>query len=350
MAYSLFYLAGPIYGGWVSFTAHLALKHELPVYKIGNSTEEKFRSFGYGVDYRNIIPADIKRSTNHIIVAIDKNHYKYLENFPNKTWIVIHDPSEVTKKDSPQLLEHLRRFRVITIRESVKHFLKEKYNLSSLFLIHPFYPYAFKCTDSPTGAVSIARIDFDKHTDIILKANQLLPKSNQIALYGFANRQYVHFKLHGLPFRKAYKGTFPKTFIALNDILKDTKYCIDMSIIKHDGGGTQYTFLESIYQGVALVINKQWVEGYKTPFKPRHNCFTVGTPEELAELLKSNPPTTEITKRAREILEPYIKINWIARLRHVDETQIQHTNIHRKTRRTRRENGTPTRKMRMTGK
>ena len=103
MAYSLFYLAGPIYGGWVSFTAHLALKHELPVYKIGNHTEEKFRPFGYDVNYRNLAPSDIHSATHPIIVAIDKNHYKYLENFPNGTWIVIHDPSEVTKKEAPQL-------------------------------------------------------------------------------------------------------------------------------------------------------------------------------------------------------------------------------------------------------
>ena len=321
MAYSLFYLAGPIYGGWVSFTAHLALKHDLAVYKIGNRTEEKHRPFGYGVNYRNIAPADIKTAENPIIVAIDKNHYTHLSAFPNGTWIVIHDPSEVTKKEAPQLLEHLRRFRIITIRESVKRFLKQTYNLPSLFLIHPFYPYKFRRNDSPTRAVSVTRIDFDKHTDIMLKANQLLPKSKQISLHGFANLQYVHFKLQGLPFREAYKGVFPKTFEALNDILKDAKYCVDMSVIKHDGGGTQYTFLEAIHQGVALVINKRWVEGYKTPFQPNRNCFIVGSPEELADLLKSDPPTASITKRARDILEPHIRVNWLARLRRAEGTR-----------------------------
>lgn len=333
MVYSLFYLAGPIYGGWVSFTAHLALKHDLKVHKIGNTTEERYRPFGYGVNYRNISPVDIKTTENPIIVAIDKNHYKYLDNFPNGTWIVIHDPSEVTKKEAPQLLEHLRRFRIITIRESVKNFLKETYNLPSLFLIHPFYPYEYQRSESPTHAVSIARIDFDKHVDIILKANQLLPKSKQISLHGFANQQYVHFKLQGLPFDEAYKGLFPKTFEALNDILKDAKYCVDMSVINHDGGGSQYTFLEAIHQGVALVINKRWVEGYKTPFQPNRNCFIVCSPEELAELLRDDPPTDGITRRAREILEPHISVNWLARLRRIDGTRkASHHNSRGKTR------------------
>ena len=50
----LLYLAKPTYGGWVSFTAHLSLKYNLPLYKIGKTTEKKLRPFGYGVEYRNI--------------------------------------------------------------------------------------------------------------------------------------------------------------------------------------------------------------------------------------------------------------------------------------------------------
>ena len=336
MSYNLFYLANAIYGGWVSFTAHLSLKHDLPVYKIGNHTEEKVRPFGYGVDYRNIAVSDIHNTSDNIIVAIDKNHYNYLSNFPNGTWIVIHDPSEVTKKEAPELLEHLRRFRVITIRESVQRFLKQKYDISSLFLIHPFFPYKFDRCDSPRHAVSVSRIDYDKHIDIILHANKLLPKSKQITLHGFANTQYVHFKLQGLHFREAYKGVFPKTFEALNDILKGAKYCVDMSVIKQDGGGTQYTFLEAIHQGVALVINKRWVEGYNTEFQHNRNCFIVETPEELTDLIRRDPSTDAITRRARDILEPHIHVNWMARLRRKEGTRKARAHARAKTRKDRK--------------
>ena len=34
---------------------------------------------------------------------------------------------------------------------------------------------------------------------------------------------------------------------------------IDMSIIKGDGGGTQYTFLEAIYHDCILVLHLDWI-------------------------------------------------------------------------------------------
>jgi hypothetical protein len=314
MSYNLFYLAKAIYGGWISFTAHLALKHELNIYKIKNHTETKLRPFGYGLHYKNTEVKDVSQIHNPIIVAVDKNHYKYLSNFADGTWIVIHDPSEIKKKDCKQLIENLRRFRIITIRESVKKYLYETYNLTSLFLVHPFYPYEFRNPVSASNAVSTARIDYDKNTDIILRANSMLSKSKQIALYGFANKRYVHFKLNDLQFQNAYKGIFTKSFDSLNTILNNAKFCIDMSVIKHDGGGTQYTFLESIYHNVALVINSNWIEGYDTIFEDKRNCYVIKNAEELAELINKNVDTSNVTKHARDILEPHIKVNWIERL------------------------------------
>ena len=330
-SYNLFYLARPIYGGWVSFTAHLSLKHSLPIHKLSTKTEKRLRPFGYGTYYKNvssILP-------NPIIVAVDRNHYKYLSHFPDDTWIVIHDTSEITKSIFlPQLLQHLRRFRIITIRKSVQQFLQDTYNLSSLFIIHPFYPVLVppstqggeKTTTSAlappsaqggakaTRAISISRIDYDKHTDILLKANQHLPNTHQITLHGFANTQYVYNKLKALPFAEFYEGTFPKTFDALSTILKDAKYCIDMSIIQNDGGGTQYSFLEAIYHGVALVLHKRWLRS-DTLFIPNENCFAVDNEKELVELLTRNPDTSEIIKCSRGILEPHITVDWIEQLK-----------------------------------
>lgn len=312
MKYNLFYLAKPIYGGWVSFTAHLALKHNLPIYKLGNRTETKERDFGYGVSYKNIEIDNLKELDGiPVIVAIDKNYYDTLSNFPDGTFVVIHDPSEVTKKTSPELIEHLHRFRIIVIRKSVKKYLKETLGLDSVFLLHPFYPYDFERSTNPTKAVSISRIDFDKHIDIQLTANKHLPMKNAILLYGAANLQYVFFKLQGLEFEKYYKGKFDKTFESLNNILKDAKYVVDMSVIKHDGGGTQYTFLEAIHQGCALIINRRWVEGFETPFEDGKNCFVVGDGVELANLIKSDPDISDIVRNAKYILEPHLKVDWI---------------------------------------
>ena len=295
----LFYLARPIYGGWVSFTAHLALKHNLPVFKLAARTEKRQRPFGYGVFYRNT--KDIPE--NPVITAIGPTHYHHLPSFPDKTWIVIHDPTEL--KES--LLRHLHRFRIITIRASVQQFLKDTHGLDSLFLLHPFFPYPVPPGEKHTS-VSVTRIDYDKNIDIILTANQQLPSENRVSLYGHANNRYVYHKLDTTAFRNVYRRVFPKTFSALNDILKNAKFCIDLSVIRNDGGGSQYTFLEAIHCGATLILHKRWLLE-TTLFRPGYNCYAIETPEELAKILH-----TATSLSAKELLEPHINVDWISHL------------------------------------
>ena len=312
MNYSLFYLCKPVYGGWVSFTAHLSLKHSLQIYKLGARTESRIREYGYGVMYRNIHPDEIANKGISVITAIDKHHYHLLKYFPDDSFIVIHDPTEVPKHASSILLGHLRRFKIITIRESVKTYLNETHGLLSTFIIHPFFPYAFSKSEYPKNAVSISRIDFDKHIDIILRANQKL--STPISIYGKANTRYVFLKLKELGYTTHYKGSFDKTHEALNNILKDAKYVIDLSVIRHDGGGTQYTFLEAIHQRCALVINKCWTTGFVTPFIHEKNCFIVSDEEDIATLLNKDLCTEHLLDSAAQILIPHINIDWIQAL------------------------------------
>ena len=303
----LIYMARPIYGGWVTFTAHLSLKYSLPLYRIGSRTEEKQRDYGYGVQYQNRAPNDLPKG-KLLITAIDKTYYEYLDKMPDGTLIVIHDPTEVTGKNKEPILRNLPRFRIITIRESVKKFLKDEYSLKSKFIVHPFYEYPFTKAKHPQKAVSISRIDFDKHTDILLKANAQL--KDPIDIYGAINRQYVFFKLKELGFTRFYKGPFDKSFEDLDEILTDAKFVVDMSVIKHDGGGSQYTFLEAMYEECALVINTKWVAGGKTEFEDGKNCFTVADEEELVALLNRNPNTSRVLRGGRELLRPHIEVNW----------------------------------------
>ena len=313
---NLIYMARPVYGGWVSFTAHLALKHKFPLFKIGSrtegtDTEPKMREYGYGVTYQNRAPSDLPKG-KILITAIDKTYYEYLDKIPDGSYIVIHDPTEVSGKGKEPVLRNLPRFRVITIRESVKKFLKDTFNIRSRFIVHPFYEYQFKKATKPSSAVSISRVDFDKHTDIILKANKML--DDPIEIYGAINRQYVFFKLNDLGFKKYYKGGFEKSFEELGKILEDAKYVVDMSVIKNDGGGSQYTFLEAMYERCALVINKKWVEGSKTDFVDKENCYVVGDEEELASLLNKDPNTSRVVKGGLKLLEPHTSVNWVREL------------------------------------
>ncbi len=61
----------------------------------------------------------------------------------------------------------LKKFQVLTIRETVQTFLKDKYSIDSLFSKHPFYQYKTDIEPYTSKAISISRIDFDKNTDIL---------------------------------------------------------------------------------------------------------------------------------------------------------------------------------------
>ena len=96
------------------------------------------------------------------------------------------------------------------------------------------------------------------------------------------------------------------------DLAKDRKktlnkiLSIGKAAINKDGGGSQYTFLEAIHMDCALVLNRKWVEGVKTPFKHGVNCYVVDDEEGLAKLLNSNPNTTQVVKNAKKLLRPHL--------------------------------------------
>lgn len=319
---NLLYLAKPIYGGWVTFTAHLSHKFKAPIYKIAGRNETFDRDFGYECKYRNLSINEVIKLSNIMITAIDKHYWEYLYLFPSETQIVIHDPTEckLSKSGNPlvQLTEYndrplLEYFKVITIRESVQEYLMNKFNIQSQFIPHPFFSYEIPKIDGlGYKCVSISRIDFDKNTDIILKANKLIKdKTNHVYLFGAENRIYVHHKLKVLNIGEYWKGKFPKNLSPIYDgksILKDAKYMIDMSIIKGDGGGTQYTFLEAIHHGTVLVLHNEWITKGDL-FISGYNCIGVSDEHELADFLTNDLPTdkySEILENSKKILEKHI--------------------------------------------
>ena len=284
---NLIYMASPTVGGWVSFTAHLALKENATVYKLSKRSEKSPRQFGYGVTYRNtaVWPAG-----NTLITALDKHHYNRLNLIPQGTYLVVHDPTEITKT----LSEHIYRFRIITIRKSVHRILP-----NSIFLPHPFFPFPLKVPNLVRTPISISRIDWDKNIDVIIAANEL---GADITLWGAPNRLYIHHA--GLNIANYYRGAFPKSFEAIADILASASCIVDMSSIKHDGGGSQYTFLEAIYGGLPLILNKKWTD-VNDSIWDESNCAAVSTPEELYDATqRTNLPI------AMQLLLPHLQTNW----------------------------------------
>ena len=327
---NLVYLAKPVYGGWVTFTAHLSHKFGYPIHKVTKRSEKTTRPYGYGCTYQNLSLTDVLLLPNIMIVAVDKHYWTLLQFFPKDTELVIHDPTECKasskSKDGNPLVQEtdrgshlLQNFKVVTIRDTVQQYLKEVHGVSSVFKRHPFYDYELsKGPGWSYSHVSVARIDFDKNTDILLKANLILKdkdKDKCIYLFGAENRIYVHHKLKPLHIEDYWKGKFPKEMepsLGHKSILKDADYMIDMSTIKGDGGGTQYTFLEAIHNNCVLVLNNEWIDKGDL-FVSGLNCIGVSNETELAEFLASglsNDKWSQILSCSKGILQDHTSVVW----------------------------------------
>jgi hypothetical protein len=227
-----------------------------------------------------------------VIVALDKHFYYLLPSIPDGTWIVVHDYTEIT----PTLREHLGRLRVITIRKKVQALIP-----GSIFLHHPFFPFPL-LPRAPKGPLCLSRLDYDKNIGLILEANRL---GAGITLWGFLNRIYAHYSLKNYDITNSYRGLFPKSFGRIAELLSEATALVDMSIIKNDGGGSQYTFLEAIHAGVPLVLHKKWVDVSGSVWVDGQNCLAVESPEELVSAL-----ATPDKPLASELLQRHILEDW----------------------------------------
>lgn len=272
----LFYLSNSQYGGWVSFSYHLAkILNENHVIKV----KETFKGGGqfYGdIKYKNIKKIGIHNFINPIILAVDKAHYELLKCFKNAT-IIIHDPTEL----SPEVVQFAKTNRVITIRQTV-HEILNKIGIENVFLKHPFHKYSKYNLEKKYNR-SLSRIDFDKNTDVICKANNI---GANIEIYGYKNHIYYFHKLKQLGFDKYYKGYYSKDLTDISKLYAETRYLIDMSTIKNDGGGTQYTFLEAEYHDCGLILHKNWCNVPNSVYKHGLNCYAVSNENELMDSLK----------------------------------------------------------------
>jgi len=312
MNINLFYLSGNTTGGWVTYTAHLmyGLKqagYNPLLYKVGNRSEMKRRQFGYDQEYRNICLGDAEHivrtgglmvpdnpNCNSVIVALQKNFREKAQALlEHGAWMVVHDPAEFAN------LKLSDSNRYITIRKAVQKQIPDSH-----LVLHPYHRH-FKPKTKATGelnACSISRIDFDKHTDILLDANRLLPKDKQIQINGFENRLYTRFKIcPNYPEWEQSKAAYPREREVATSICHKATYAVDMSVIKGDGGGTQYSFMEAMDAGSINIINRKWlIPGDE--MKVGVNCFAVSDGEELAAILKKSLKGQDVMVKNSDIL------------------------------------------------
>lgn len=322
------------WGGAVTFTAHLLKTLGInKVLRITKNTDkiESDGDFGYGLKYHFITPESIDEAANPFITDFFQYDFMLPKLRRADVTVVIHDDTEVPRGE----ISYMQNWNIISIRKKFQSYLKEKYNLNSRFMYHPFYPYnihggkenySHNALSSTLGnqkknVISISRVDYGKNMDILIKANKILEKKancdlqSLVKIYGPFNRRYVDDCLGGYAtFRRYYKGTFPKSFKSISNILSGAKLVVDLSTFDNDGGGTQYTFLEAIYHGAALVINRKWIESVRPEhcdFKEGYNCYAASDESELSHLINNKKLDTDnVVTNAKKLLSKHINADW----------------------------------------
>ena len=290
-------------------------------------TKKKLRDFGYGIKYKNINFNKLLDKKDVLITIIKDNFFPTISELDEKNkrtlnnkFLVIHDPRDI----STRMIPYLKKWNLITIRKTMQDYLKQRYDLDSTFIYHPFYPYSTleKSILDRNGTVSISRIGYGKNIDILIDANKKLDQKC-IDIYGCITPKYVYltFGKDNIDFKNSYRGKFKKSFFTISNLLSRYKFVVDLSLIKYDGGGTQYTFLEAIHNGCALILHRKWIEDiyryYKKDycdFKGGYNCFAVDNSDELTELIRKDPDTSNIVKNSKKLLERHIMIDWLSSL------------------------------------
>jgi len=298
---------------------------------LSKNNEKKSRNFGYNIKYKNINLDNLQERKDLLITVIKDNYFKIFSELNEKgslntKFLVLHDPRDL----SSRMIPYLKKWNLITIRKTMQDYLKYVYNLDSIFLYHPFYPYPTYCTKlniEKNNAISISRIGYGKNIDILVEANKKL-SNNSIDLYGCITPRYVYltFGKDNKDFNNSYHGKFEKSFFTLSKLLSGYKFVVDLSLIKYDGGGTQYTFLEAIHDGCALILHRKWIEDTSKYYKKGYcdfiegyNCFAVENSNELVELIKRNPDTSEIVKNSKKLLERHTKVNWLSSILNIEK-------------------------------
>lgn len=312
---NLFLLADVQYGGFITYTYHLKRSlelagYEVPLFKVGKRTETQMRQMSHGLRYQNVsqdaaLYQCAKYPTVITAAYADKKPELLSAMLSKGARLVLHDPTEM--HDS--ILQTVRKTKVpvITIRKNSPKVFEEIYNLypPAVFVPHPYVPTFIargaKEHKKTVRAVTLSRLDFDKHTDIIVEANTMLPADKKIQIWGAPNGMYVFHKIakRWPKWDKDYKGAFPKTDIAALNIVNDAHYMVDMSLIKNDGGGTQYTTLEAWNMCAVPIIQRGWLQ---PGGEMQHgvNCWAVEDAHQLAAVVQKTTPKPSLIKACQE--------------------------------------------------
>lgn len=306
-------------GDWVSFAAHLVLKEQLPLFQVTRSIEstqdqQRYRDdFGYGVKYRILSVQNIVKRRNLLVAFAAESHVQILGEFPPGTRLVIHDRNQVELVKALSAKKLLTKFVVITVQQSVKTFLQNQYNICSTYVPRPFFPFhrIVRCRSSRSGSISISRMQRNQKIELILMANRLLHPPNRIRIFSSLQRQTMPYAFEQMDlqddFQRSYQGSCRTKFDEVSKILSGADFFVDLTR-QHCSGDLQYTFLEAIYEGCVLIVNRACLPA--SNLRPNLNCLAASSSKELADILRTPHNMARLRRESLKLLKRHLEADW----------------------------------------
>jgi len=308
MKFSLLYLAEPKFGGWVTLSEHLynaltACGHDVSMFTVGARLKSTTSRFSGTVMAQQVPPDAVSELPGNLFVTALENKSAHIAK---RLWKrkVIYNVADPTELDAARIESYAKAHHLLCNGPMMIEAMARK-SLKASIMPHPYLP------SHPVGqrdqhAVSFSRLDWDKHTDIICSANQMLSFANRCQIYGAENRLYTYMSLcQKFPdWKSAYRGQFAKESGAGAKLAANFKWAVDMSAIKGEGGRVQYTFLEAWDAGCGLILNTKWTGSNNGEMRSGFNCISVSDGAALAAALSQDPPQ-EIIANGKLCLEKH---------------------------------------------
>lgn len=274
-------------GGSTSYVAHLArcLGSHANVLRLGARTEKNLRTHALGFQYQILSIDDLCARGRPLLLAagnpkMDHETTMRLLNLPH-LWRVFHDPNELELY--PYWHDAQVASQVICVRETGLdtipngHFVPHPYVSRRAVVLPPHERRA-------QHAISLARTCKLKNSHLILAANQKLAPIKRVRLYGAVERW---FKQDYPEVTDLHPCGYPREPEAGVQLLMQARNSVDLTVFRNDGGGTQYTFLESLDAGCRIIAHSDW---NKWPGPMRDLSVSVSTSDELVEALNDDDP------------------------------------------------------------
>lgn len=297
-------------GGCATFTEHLwkalnATGYAASVFRVGmtSRTESKDRQWANDCPYRNYDYFDFVQMVGKnpgpvVITVVDKGEQVADDMLARlDPWFVFHD-----FRSNKNMTTNLNGRKVVQIREANLPLVQ-----GSVFIPHPYKRFfqdwvtwqGCRSWEREFFCVSHTRIDFDKRTHLLLEANKQIPTKQQIQIFGRENRLYSKFKLQEVdPTWQMGVREFGRGWGAAQQVAARGVVNIDMTLIRGDGGGSQYSTLEAMDAGCLPLLAKDWGN---VPFKAYH---TEANGTAIADAL------AKLTMLPAEVRQLVVESNW----------------------------------------